>query len=182
MQKIISLFCRNYETDHLVRNDVVPGAEWVIAGEGIATRKFDGTCCLVKDGKLYKRHDVKKGKEAPAGFIAAQEPDQVTGHWPGWLQVGDGPEDAIHREAMGNYSGTYRPGTYELVGPKINKNPDNFPEHCLVPHGQHQLPYDPRDYELLKQYLQHMDIEGIVWHHPDGRKVKIKKRDFGFKR
>ena len=24
-------------------------------------------------------------------------------------------------------------------------------------------------------------VEGIVWHHPDGRMVKIKRKDFGFK-
>ena len=24
-----------------------------------------------------------------------------------------------------------------------------------------------------------LDIEGIVWHHPDGRMAKIKRRDFG---
>jgi hypothetical protein len=39
MQKIISLFQRNYDGDKLVRNEVTPGAEWVINGEGIATRK-----------------------------------------------------------------------------------------------------------------------------------------------
>ena len=54
MRKIISLFQRNYDGDRLVRNEVVPGAEWVLAGEGIATRKYDGTCCMVRDGKLYK--------------------------------------------------------------------------------------------------------------------------------
>jgi hypothetical protein len=26
------------------------------------------------------------------------------------------------------------------------------------------------------------DIEGIVWHHSDGRMAKIKLRDFGHKR
>jgi hypothetical protein len=43
MRKIITLFQRNYESDRLVRDEVVPGAEWVLAGEGVATRKFDGT-------------------------------------------------------------------------------------------------------------------------------------------
>lgn len=47
MQKIISLFCRNHETDRLVRDEIVPGAEWVAAGEGIATLKIDGTSCRV---------------------------------------------------------------------------------------------------------------------------------------
>ena len=43
MKKIISLFQRNYEGDRLVRDELVPGAEWVAAGEGVATRKWDGT-------------------------------------------------------------------------------------------------------------------------------------------
>ena len=35
MQKIISLFQRNYDGDRQVRDEVVPGAEWVLAGEGV---------------------------------------------------------------------------------------------------------------------------------------------------
>ena len=65
MKKIISLFQRNYDGDRLVRNEVVPGAEWVFAGEGVATRKLNGTCCLVRDGKLCKRHEVKPGGKPP---------------------------------------------------------------------------------------------------------------------
>lgn len=34
----------------------------------------------------------------------------------------------------------------------------------------------------LRSYLANKDIEGIVWHHPDGRMVKIKGKDFGLKR
>jgi hypothetical protein len=117
MQKIISLFQRNYDGDRLVRNEVVPGAEWVINGEGVATRKWDGTCCMIKDGELYKRYDAKQGKTPPQGFIPAQEPDTVTGHWPGWLKVGDGKEDRWHREAF-EYTNTLAAGlpdgTYEL--------------------------------------------------------------------
>jgi hypothetical protein len=54
MQKIISLFQRNYDTDRLVRDEVTPGAEWVINGEGIATRKWDGTCCKIEKGVSRK--------------------------------------------------------------------------------------------------------------------------------
>ncbi len=119
MKKIISLFQRNYDTDRLVRDEVTPGAEWVLAGEGVPTRKFDGTCCMVRDGKLYKRHDVKRGKTAPPDFEPAQDPDPVTGHLPGWLPVGDGPEDKWHREAWQAQFPWLRDGTYELCGPKI---------------------------------------------------------------
>lgn len=180
MRKIISLFQRNYDGDRLVRNEVVPGAEWVLAGEGVATRKFDGTCCLVRDGKLFKRYDAKNGKTPPVGFEPAQEPDAKTGHWPGWLPVGDGPEDKWHREAMENskFNVVFYDGTCELIGPNIQGNSENVRIHMLVPHGIEQLPDAPRDFDGIKDYLASRTIEGIVWHHPDGRMVKIKRKDF----
>jgi hypothetical protein len=192
MQKIISLFQRNYDGDRLVRDEVTPGAEWVINGEGIATRKWDGTCCMIKDGQLYKRYDAKHGKTPPSGFIPAQKPDLVTGHWPGWLKVGRGKEDKYHMEAFVK-CGWWQDGTYELMGPKINGNKDKFTEHRLVKHGETgagtvHIPV-PRQitFESLNQFFAdidgkpHRDLEGIVWHHPDGRMVKIKKKDFGYK-
>jgi hypothetical protein len=177
VKKIISLFQRNYDGDRLVRDEVVPGAEWVIAGEGVATEKVDGTCCMVRDGVLYKRHDVKKGRTPPPGWEAAQAPDEVTGHWPGWLAVGDGPEDQWHREAHGEQ----QDGTYELVGPKVQGNPYDLRVHTLIRHGHRALDDAPRDFKGLSGYLLDEGIEGIVWHHPDGRMVKIKARDFGIR-
>ena len=174
MKKIISLFQRNYETDRLVRNEVVPGAEWVLAGEGVATRKWDGTCCMVRDGVLYKRYDAKKGKTPPAGFEPAQDPDPVTGHWPGWLIVGDGPEDRWFREA----ALPVVDGTYELCGPKVQGNPERLDAHTLIRHGAHVLPDAPRNFDGIRAYLEARTYEGIVWHHEDGRMVKIKRKDF----
>jgi hypothetical protein len=187
MQKIISLFQRNYETDRKVRNEVVPGAEWVIAGEGVATRKWDGTCCLVRDGKLYKRYDAKKGKTPPAGFEPAQpDPDPNTGHWPGWLPVGAGPEDQWHRFAWSSWlaegAGIPADGTYELIGKGVQGNVEGMSSTFLMPHGLTKLPGFPRDFDGIKAALADGEIEGVVWHHPDGRMVKIKGKDFGIKR
>jgi hypothetical protein len=179
VKKIISLFQRNYDGDRLVRDEVVPGAEWVLAGEGVATRKYDGTCAMVRDGTLYKRHDVKQGKTPPPGWEAAQEADPVSGHHPGWLPVGEGPEDRWFREA---FDLVLPDGTYELCGPKVQGNPERCDRHVLVPHGRTALPDAPRTFTALRDYLAAHDIEGLVWHHPDGRMVKIKKRDFGLKR
>lgn len=185
MQKIISLFQRNYETDRLVRDEVTPGAEWVINGEGVATRKWDGTCCKIENGELYKRYDAKNGKTPPEGFIPAQEPDPITGHWPGWLKTYPfNKEDKWFVEAMINMEGTgwsLKDGTYELIGPKINGNKDNFGMHYLMPHGKEIIDRAPRTFNELKDWFADEDIEGIVWHHPDGRMVKIKKKDFGYK-
>lgn len=178
MKKIISLFQRNYDSDRLVRNELVPGAEWVAAGEGIATRKWDGTCAMIRDGRLYKRFDAKSGRVPPDGFEAAQDPDPVTGHWPGWLLVGDGPEDKWFRAAP---IGGLTDGTYELVGPKVQGGIEGLTSHTLIRHGEDRVDA-PRTFTEIKAWLQTADIEGIVWHHPDGRMVKIKAKDFGLKR
>ena len=175
MRKIPSLFCRNYEGDRQVRDEVVPGSEWVSVGEGKATRKFDGTPCMVRDGKLYRRYDVKKGCIAPPGFEACQVPDEVTGHQPGWIPVGDGPDSVWFREAFDGQTD----GTYELCGPKVNGNPERFSVHVLVRHGALVVDNCPRDFAGIRAFLAKTPIEGIVWHHPDGRMVKIKRRDFG---
>lgn len=180
MEKIISLFQRNYDSDRLVRDELVPGAEWVVAGEGVATRKWDGTSCRVLNGELWKRYDAKAGKQPPQGFEPAQEPDPRTGHWPGWIRVGDGPEDRWHREGW-SAGQRWNDGTYELVGPKVQGNPERFEYHALIRHGFDILDA-PRDFVSLRAYLDGLDIEGIVWHHPDGRMVKIKTKDFGLKR
>lgn len=183
MKKIPSLFKRDFEGNRsLVLNEVNPDAAWVIAGEGVATRKFDGTCCMVRDGKLFKRYDVKKGKPTPEGFEPAQEPDETTGHWPGWLPVGDGPDDKWHRAARDVAQEPMKDGTYELVGPKIQGNPEGYDAHLLVKHGNRRLSDCPRDFEGLRAYLAQAHIEGIVWHHPDGRMAKIKAKDFGISR
>jgi hypothetical protein len=179
MRKIISLFQRNYDGDRLVRNEVVPGAEWVLAGEGKATRKFDGTCCMVRDGTLYKRFEVKQDRSPPEHFEAACEVDPNTGKQQGWVPVGAGPEDKRHREA---FSPDMPDGTYELCGPKVNGNPEKFDSHVLVSHGEQECPQCPRAFGLLREFFTANDLEGIVWHHQDGRMVKIKGKDFGVKR
>jgi hypothetical protein len=184
MKKIISLFQRNYDGDRLVRDAVVPGAEWVLAGEGVATRKWDGTCVRIQNGEMWKRYEVKKGKTPPEGFVPANDPDPMTGKTQGWVPVGDGPEDRWHREALANVDSDvhdYQDGTYELVGPKVQGNPERFDRHLLLAHGQEMLDA-PRSFDELRAYLEQEDIEGIVWHRENGDMVKIKGKDFGFKR
>ena len=182
MKKIPSLFARNYDGDRLVRNEVVPGCEWVLAGEGVATRKWDGTSCLVQGGKLFKRYDSKHPDRAPAEFIPADEHDPVNKHYLGWLPVGDGPEDKYHREAWIDFSGA--DGTYELIGPKIQGGAESGPTR-LVRHGADEFPNFPRHFDGIRDHFFNYQVpgfEGIVFHHPDGRMAKVKAKDFGIKR
>lgn len=182
MRKIPTIFDRDWDGDRSRVLNVVNGAcDWVFAGEGRATRKMDGTSCLIRDGKLYKRRELRKGEKEPPSFEVA-DVDLETGKIVGWVPVGDGPEDRWHREAF--EATKPEDGTYELVGPKIQGNPEKFKDHGLVSHRSVFLTYDdvPRDFEGLKSWLAGRDIEGLVFQHPDGRMAKIKLRDFGLKR
>lgn len=179
MRKIVSLFKRNMATG-LVTDEVMPDALWAAKGEGYATKKWDGTACLVRDGRLFKRYDAKHGKTPPAAFEPAQpNADPITGHWPGWLPVGEAPEDRWHREAWaagrflvwrgGAQLGAPTDGTYELCGPKIGGNREGLDGHYLVKHGGHLLDIDgervPRVWDALRDWLaKHPEHEGVVWY------------------
>lgn len=165
MQKIISLFQRNYEGDRLIRDELVPGAEWVQEGQGEATVKYDGTCCMVDDGVLYKRYDAKQGKQPPADFKPAQDADPVTGHWPGWIPVrSDDPASRWHCEAIkpdGPFNCGLLNGTYELVGPKVQGNPYALGAHSLWIHGGEAV-NAPRTFAELRKFFEQIEIEGVV--------------------
>lgn len=183
MKKIPTLFERDFEGNHQVTNTVVDGCQWVIEGEGVATEKFHGITAWWDGHVLYKRFDAKDGKTPPDGFIPAQEPDPITGHYPGWLPVTDAPEDKYFREGLLNTptdQPVLEPGTYELVGKKQQGNPYGLDHHELWRHGSVVLEGVPRDFVKLREWLRVHNVEGIVWHHPDGRMAKLKRRDFGF--
>lgn len=183
MKKIPTLFVRD-PTTRLATPEVEPGCEWVLAGEGRATRKWDGTCCMVRGGALYKRveWDQKKGDAPPEWLHHDFDPAMRHGH--GWLPVGIGPEDWMHREAWGHGGLALPDGTYELVGPRIGKNPEGVLDVHLIPHLNPPWVVDgcadvPRDFSGVRAWLESWNVEGVVWHHPDGRMAKIKRVDFG---
>ena len=97
----------------------------------------------------------------------------------GWVPVSyDDPGDRWHREAM---EVGLQDGTYELLGPKIQGNKDDRKTHQLQRHAEAQTFEVARSFEAIRDWLSGADVEGLVWHHPDGRMAKIKRRDFGFK-
>jgi len=62
MKKTSTLFKRKWLSLHTfeLEETVAEGCEWVLEGYGVATRKFDGVCCLIRDGELFARFDFKK--------------------------------------------------------------------------------------------------------------------------
>lgn len=180
MKKIPTIFERDWNGDRSRVLNIRNGTcDWVFAGEGKATRKLDGTCCLIRDGKLYKRRELRKGDKEPPAFELV-DLDLETGKIVGWVPVGDGPEDRYHREAFAN--GEFADGTHELIGPKVQGNPEHATHHILIPHAECTVHEVERDFDKIRDFLSTQDMEGLVWHHPDGRMAKIKLRDFGLRR
>lgn len=178
MRKIPTIFDRDWDGNRQVVAKPNPAAEWVFAGEGVPTRKLDGTSVMVREGRRFRRRELRAGEKQPDDFEVASVDDE-TGKTVGWVPVGDGPADRYPREAAGGGED----GTYELVGPKVQGNPERYETHELVRHGAEVFdPAPPTDHAGLRAWLDGRDVEGVVWHHPDGRMAKIKLRDFGLKR
>jgi len=198
MKKIPTIFTRDYDNGGQVFNEITLDTMWVFNGEGLATRKWDGLAILIKDGQVFKRYDAKAftvdkqtgerreyNRKPPADFIPLQEPDEVTGHWPGWIPC-KLLDDKLVLSIYESHPDSYPDGTYELCGPKIGtrggSNPEKLSENKLYRHGTPVYPDFPRTFGGIAKALADMDIEGIVFHHPDGRMAKIKAKDFGIER
>lgn len=188
MKKISTLFKKDIKNLGRVVNEINPENHWVLNGEAVATQKFDGSACAVINGKLFKRYDAKRGKTAPEGAIPCQEADPVTGHHPHWVACHPaGKEDAYFWEGFHALaeSGKVEDGTYELIGEKVQGNPENIIGHLLIKHGSEILNLESLDFEWIKSFLSNPEnnMEGIVFHHTaDGRMCKIRKSDFGIRR
>lgn len=190
MRKIPTLFVRDPDNMRYVLPEVHPDCGWVLAGEGIATRKYDGTCVMLDDaGVWWARREVKPGKTAPVGWLEVDydpvtekrvgwEPAENSG-WARWLQ------DALDHD---QHSRPLTQGTYELCGPKVNGNPEGYEHHVIVWHAGAQAMHEQgiargwanaaEAYADLANIVPRLGVEGIVWHHADGRMAKLKRRDF----
>jgi hypothetical protein len=203
MKKIPLVFVLDRASGALTA-DVRPESAWVLAGEGIATLKHDGTATRWQGGRLWKRYDRKlhkaaqrrldRGealdpldeslfKAAPAGFEACNaQADPVTYHWPGWAPIDpQDPADQWHRQALESQSiaDLEEGATYELVGPAFSRNPYALERHALWKHGRDVVDVPDRTFEGLRSFLTGLNGEGLVFHHADGRMAKIRRKDFG---
>lgn len=175
MQKIPTMFVRDEtQKGHPVTNQIKPECQWVLNGEGFPTAKLDGTNVKIESGVLLKRQKPKDRDYDEASYVPCER---------------NNPSDRWAFEAFDALL-EKTDGIYELLGPKVQGNPHQYRHHrmiCVVPpHPLVKLMAidPPRDFEGLRAYLAGergviFDFEGIVFHHPDGRMAKIKRRDFG---
>lgn len=181
MKKIPTVLVRNPNERAHVLDEVTPGCEWVLAGEGVATRKYDGTCTMLDaDGKWWARREVKEGKTAPPNFVP-DNTDPVTGKTQGWEPIEQSPFAKFFTEA--SIVGSGEPGTYELCGPKINGNREGYFDYGLIEHAtaervETHVSHSITEVQgIVRGVGDAYGWEGIVWHHPDGRMAKLKARD-----
>lgn len=183
MEKIPTLFERDerFKVVPVVR----PGCEWVLAGEGTPTEKLDGTNVrlTLRAGKVVrveKRRNPTKAQKADGiidgWYVDASEP-KTTDRW-------------IYAAVQGTDTSGWPDGEHscEAMGPKIQGNPLALDQHLCVPFNLEVPVYAdmPRTFEglavvmaeLESRYVPGALAEGVVFHHPDGRRAKIKRRDF----
>lgn len=183
MEKIPTIFERD---DHFrVIDKPRDECAWVIDGEGVGTEKLDGTNIrlTIRSGRVVR---VEKRRN-PSKL---QKKQGIVDGW--YVDALDGAaEDRWIMEAAANTDvSTWPDGEHscEALGPRIQGNPLGLDEHRCVPFNLEVPAYDqvPRDYDGLRDFLAALDsrfapgslAEGIVFHHPDGRRAKIKRKDF----
>lgn len=178
MKKMKTVFVIDHSTRHAT-DDIHPESQWVIDGEGWATVKHDGTSCMIEGGVLHRRFDAKKGKTPPKDWLPCEVmPDPVTGHWPGWVKVD--PTDQACKWHLEAFTEGLEDGTFELVGPKVQGNKHGLARHELWRHGREIVEVE-RTREAIVEWLMDHEAEGLVFHHPDGRMAKVRRKDFGIK-
>ncbi len=182
MRKIPTVFARDPADRRHVLPEVTPGCAWVLAGEGVATRKYDGTCVMLDThGAWWARREVRPGRPFPPAFVVFAT-DATIGRTVGWEPVEQSGFVRWFLAALDGGPAERAPGTYELCGPKINGNPEGLAHHTLVAHAaaERLAVAMPRTFASLRDLLTaDFPYEGIVWHHPDGRMAKLKRRDVG---
>lgn len=187
MNKIPTMFKRDPVDRSRVLMEVHPDCQWVLDGDGIAHRKYEGTCVMLDDNfEWWARREVKEGKTPPENYLYIST-DPNSGAQMGYEPIAQSSFVKAHLEAVKSMPGKkFLPGTYELIGPKINANPEGVKVHTLIKHSETET-YGatgrPRTLEAIKKLTIALGLEegweGLVFHHQDGQRMaKIKFRDF----
>ncbi len=162
MKKMPIIFDMTFDNEgerevlHTIREEIRDLVNKTLA-EGnriVPTFKRDGTAVFCDaDGKWFTRRAVKTGKQAPDGFIAL-ETDPNTGTTFGWEPKDASPmkkflDRAIEKFIQDNGTEPPRNTTFELLGPKINGNPEHVDSEELRIHGNEKATDFPTIQEIL---------------------------------
>ena len=140
------------------------------------TAKFDGTCCYIKDGKIFARQCVKDNP--PPGWYKTSENgigfrplcrndkfhlDPINGEDALFLEYDNETKSFYYvMRPIANFNGK----TAELVGPKVNGNRHKLDLHAYIIHGSMLVDAPWNSKEALKEWMANEGrfYEGIVIH------------------
>lgn len=212
MKKIPTLFVRDHNTGYVIP-EINPKAKWVMERAWPAHRKYDGTCVGLFpeiDGKVRINGNIGSGEITSTTSLSEkwmarqsvpgrmrfpdnfepEEFDATTGKHVGWVPIEQSSFHKFLLEAEKDLENRYF-GTYELCGPKINGNPEEFKRHTLIRHYDtelisnihvldiHEMSVDDA-YKALKDTFEYMPIEGVVWWSLTDGMAKLKRKDFNY--
>src|ERR1700710_501541 len=178
MRKIPTIFLRDEDDRKYVTSEPNPECAWVFADEGHPTRKYAGTCFMFDGTDWWARREVNRGagKREPVNFVEVSY-DTVTEKSIGWEPI-EQEAFARHRASAVAYQNAtgitgWPKGTYELVGPKVNGNPEQVEQHQLWAHAAAEVlaPIWERTYDVIRAAVLDeatRGAEGSVFHHPAG--------------
>lgn len=162
MKKMPVIFDLHFDEDgdrtvlHTIRGNIRDLVNKTLA-EGkkiVPTFKRDGTAVFRDaDGEWFTRRAVRPGKEAPEGFIPL-ETDPNTEITFGWEPKESSSMKKFLNRAIARFiedNGTEPPkgATFELLGPKINGNPEKVTADELRIHGCERATEFPTIQEIL---------------------------------
>lgn len=199
MRKIPTLFCKDQKQRYCI-----PRYKIVLTPQAVPLQKFDGTAMYLDMQDVWHRRLTTKSP--PPNFVWCTT-DRFSGKQTGWvpLRAAD-PFFKQHYEALqnlpldldfmpGHRDERYEPGTYELLGPKINGNPERLSTHRLMPHRHApqisnisllEIPTlsVEESYTALKITLENIEIEGVVFWENNNDKfapvAKLRRKDFDY--
>lgn len=187
MEKIPTLFERD-ESFHVVDR---PRAEcaWVFENQGVGTEKLDGTNIrlTVRSGQLVR---VEKRRNP----TKAQKQQGIIDGWYVDADEYSSQDKWIFTAGRATDVSGWPDGEHpcEAIGPHIQGNPLGLDSATCVPFNMTITSFEdvPRTFAGLKEFLADLEsrfspghiAEGVVFHHPDGRRAKIKRKDFAHPR
>lgn len=189
MEKIPTIFKRDFNNNGKITRDYDDHVEGFVYEEALPTEKMDGTNVrlTVRNHtlvRLEKRRNPDKIQKAKGilepWYVDADEFDASDKYM--WEAARNTDLSALED---GEYSG-------EALGPSIQGNPLKLDKHTVFLFSVDSILRNyvftdaPHTYDELKEWLPKQKskfgndcfIEGIVWHHPNGRMAKIKAKDF----
>ncbi len=186
MRKIKTIFDRNWETNRKVNATLAVDFNFE---EAIATEKLDGTNIrlTIRQGEVVR---VEKRRNP----TKLQKEKGIVSPWYVDADAYDSRDKWIYDAVKHTDCSQVPDGAWsgEAIGKNIQGNPlaldHNWVFLFSLPDWRARITLAdaPHSYAELLDYLKHKKsligndclMEGIIWHHPNGDMVKIKRKDF----